>query len=116
MLRSRLLMIIERKDPPYPRRGPSCLLVIFIGVGIFLGIFVIQNAEEVRDVIIPTATPAPTRSATEFALLADIAERDGELAEAADYYAEAVRLDATKPEIYIRYINLLIKIGRAEDA
>ena len=53
-------MIIERKDPPYPRRGPSCLLVIFIGVGIFLGIFVIQNAEEVRDVIIPTATPEPT--------------------------------------------------------
>lgn len=109
-------MIIERKDPPYPRRGPSCLLVIFIGVGIFLSIYVIQNAEEVRDVIIPTATPEPTRSATEFALLADIAERDGELAEAADYYGEAVRLDATKPEIYIRYINLLIKIGRAEDA
>ncbi|MBK8903924.1 MAG: tetratricopeptide repeat protein [Anaerolineaceae bacterium] len=109
-------MIIERKDPPYPRRGPSCLLVIFIGVGIFLGIFVIQNADEVRDVIIPTATPEPTRSATEFALLADIAERDGELAEAADYYTEAVRLDATKPEIYIRYINLLIKLGRAEDA
>lgn len=110
------LMIIERKDPPYPRRGPSCLLVIFIGVGIFLSIYVIQNAEEVRDVIIPTATPEPTRSATEYALLADIAERDGELAEAADYYGEAVRLDATKPEIYIRYINLLIKIGRAEEA
>lgn len=109
-------MIIERKDPPYPRRGPSCLLVIFIGVGIFLSIYVIQNAEEVRDVIIPTATPEATRSATEYALLADIAERDGELAEAADYYGEAVRLDATKPEIYIRYINLLIKIGRAEDA
>ncbi|MCA9953393.1 MAG: tetratricopeptide repeat protein [Ardenticatenaceae bacterium] len=109
-------MIIQRKDPPYPRRGPSCLLVIFIGVGIFLSIYVIQNAEEVRDVIIPTPTPEPTRSATEFALLADIAERDGELAEAADYYAEAVRLDATKPEIYIRYINLLIKLGRGEDA
>ncbi len=109
-------MIIERKDPPYPRRGPSCLLVIFIGVGIFLGIFVIQNAEEVRDVIVPTPTPEPTRSAIEYALLADIAERDSALEEAAAYYGEAVRLDATNPEIYIRYINLLIKIGEAEQA
>lgn len=109
-------MIVERKDPPYPRRGPSCLLVIFIGVGIFLGIFVIQNAEEVRDVIIPTPTPEPTRSAVEFALLADIAERDGALEEAAGYYAEAVQLDATNPEIYIRYINLLIRINEAEEA
>ncbi len=109
-------MIIERKDPPYPRRGPSCLLVLFIGLGIFLGIFVIQNAEEVRDVIVPTPTPAPTRSAVEFALLADIAEREGALEEAAGYYAEAVRLDATNPEIYIRYINLLIRINEAEEA
>ena len=109
-------MIVERKDPPYPRRGPSCLLVIFIGVGIFLGVFVIQNAEEVRDVIVPTPTPEPTRSATEYALLADIAEREGSLEEAAGYYAEAVRLDATNPEIYIRYIDLLIKLGEAEQA
>lgn len=109
-------MIIERKDPPYPRRGPSCLLVIFIAAGIFLGIFVIQNAEEVREVIAPTPTPEPTRSAIEYALLADIAEREGALVEAAGYYAEAVRLDATKPEIYIRYIELLIQIGEAEQA
>ena len=78
-------MIIERKDPPYPRRGPSCLLVIFIMVGIGLGIFVIQNADEVREVIVPTPTPAPTRSATEVALLADIAEREDALEEAAGY-------------------------------
>lgn len=109
-------MIIERKDPPYPRRGPSCLFVIFIVVGIFLGLFVIQNRDEVLEVIVPTPTPAPTRSAIEYALLADIAERDGSLEEAAGYYGEAVRLDATKPEIYIRYINLLIKIGEAEQA
>ena len=109
-------MIIERKDPPYPRRGPSCLLVIFIMVGIGLGVFVIQNAEEVRDVIVPTPTPEPTRSATEYALLADIAEREGALEEAAGYYGQAVQLDATKPEIYIRYIDLLIKIGDAEEA
>ncbi len=109
-------MIIQRKDPPYPRRGPSCLLMIFIGLGIFVGIFVIQNAEEVREVIIPTPTMEPTRSAVEFALLADIAEREGALIEAAGYYSEAVRQDATNPEIYIRYIELLVKIGEAEEA
>lgn len=109
-------MIIQRKDPPYPRRGPSCLLMIFIGLGIFVGIFVIQNAEEVREVIIPTPTMEPTRSAVEFALLADIAEREGALVEAAGYYGEAVRQDATNPEIYIRYIELLVKIGEAEEA
>ena len=109
-------MIIERRDPPYPRKGPSCLLVIFILVGIGLGIFVIQNAEEVREVIVPTPTPEPTRSATEYALLADIAEREGAWEEAAGYYGLAVQLDATKPEIYIRYIDLLIKLREAEEA
>lgn len=109
-------MIIERKDPPYPRRGPSCLFVIFIGIGIVLGLFVIQNRDEVLEVIVPTPTPEPTRSATEYALLADIAEREGALEEAAEYYAQAVQLDATKPEIYIRYIDLLIKLGDAEAA
>lgn len=109
-------MIVERKDPPYPRRGPSCLFVIFIGVGILFGLFVIQNRDEVLDVIVPTPTAEPTRSAIEFALLADIAQRDGALQEAAGYYGEAVRLDATNPEIYIRYINLLIQINEAEEA
>jgi tetratricopeptide (TPR) repeat protein len=109
-------MIVERKDPPYPRRGPSCLFVIFIGVGILFGLFVIQNRDEVLDVIVPTPTAEPTRSAIEFALLADIAQRDGALEEAAGYYGEAVRLDATNPEIYIRYINLLIQINEAEEA
>lgn len=109
-------MIIERRDPPYPRRGPSCLFVIFIGIGIVLGLFVIQNRDEVLEVIVPTPTPEPTRSATEFALLADIAEREGAWEEAAGYYAQAVQLDATKPEIYIRYIDLLIKLREAEEA
>ncbi|MCP4420478.1 MAG: tetratricopeptide repeat protein [Chloroflexi bacterium] len=109
-------MIVRRKYPPYPRRGPSCLFIIFISLGIFVGLFVIRNQEEVREVIIPTPTMEPTRSATEFALLADIAEREGSLIEAAGYYGEAVRQDATNPEIYIRYIKLLIKIGEAEQA
>ena len=109
-------MIIKRTPPRYPRKGPSCLLVLLVLAGIAAAAFIITNAEQVRDTIIPTATPEPTRSATEYALLADLSERDGDLEEAAGYYETAVRLDATKPEFYIRLINLLVKIGQPERA
>jgi len=109
-------MVIKRKDPRYPRQGPSCLLVLFVLFGIIVGVFVISNREEVRDIIIPTPTPEPTRSATEFALLADLSEGDGEYVVAIEYYENAVRLDATKPEFFIRLINLLVKTGQPERA
>jgi hypothetical protein len=48
------------------------LLVLFVAFGIAVGAFVIVNAEEVRQTIIPTPTPQPTRTATEYALLADL--------------------------------------------
>ncbi|HRQ42206.1 MAG TPA: tetratricopeptide repeat protein [Chloroflexota bacterium] len=101
-------MVIKRTPPRYPRRGPSCLLVLFVIFGLAVTLFVIQNADEVRDVIIPTPTPEPTRSATEYALLAEISQKDGGTVEAIGYYRQALRLDATKPEIYIRYIELLV--------
>ena len=109
-------MVIKRTDPRYPRQGPSCLLVIFVLFGIGVGLFVISNREEVRDIIIPTPTPEPTRSATEFALLADLSEGDNELMTAIEYYENAVRLDATKPEFFIRLINLLVRTGQPERA
>jgi tetratricopeptide (TPR) repeat protein len=109
-------MEIRRTPPRYPRRGPSCSLVLFVLIGIALSVFVITRADEVRDTIIPTPTAEPTRSATEQALLADLSERDGEYAEAVDFYREAIRLDATKPELYIRLINLLVRIGEPEQA
>ncbi len=109
-------MVIERKDPKYPRQGPSCLLIIFVIFGIVVGGFVIQNADEVRDIIIPTPTPEPTRSATEYALLADLSIDDGELAEALAYYEQAVALDSTKPKFYIDLINLYIQNGQPEEA
>lgn len=109
-------MIIRRTPPRYPRRGPSCLLVMFVLFGIAVGMFVITRAEEVRDTIIPTATPEPTRSATEHALLADLNERDREFEEAVEHYETAISLDATKPEFYIRLINLLVQIDEPERA
>jgi tetratricopeptide (TPR) repeat protein len=109
-------MVIKRTDPRYPRQGPSCLLVLFVLLGVGFGIFVISNREQVRDIIIPTPVPEPTRSATEFALLADLSENDGEYMTAVEYYQNAIGLDASKPEFFIRLINLLVKTGQPERA
>jgi tetratricopeptide (TPR) repeat protein len=109
-------MVIKRTPPRYPRQGPSCLLVLFVLFGIFVGMFVIVNRDSVLDVIVPTPTPAPTRSATEYALLADLSQRDGENQKAIQFYENAVRLDATKPEFFVRLIELLVKTRQAERA
>jgi tetratricopeptide (TPR) repeat protein len=107
-------MVIERKDPKYPRRGPSCLLVLFVLFGIGVAGFVIQNADEVREVIIPTVTPEPTRSATEYALLAKLSLDDNERDAAIGYYEDALALDATKVQFYIDLINLYVETGQPE--
>lgn len=109
-------MIIQRTPPPYPRRGPSCLLVLFVLFGVIVGGFVIQNADEVRDTIIPTATPEPTRSATEYAMLATLSKNDGLFTEAINYYEEAISIDSTKPQFYIDLIELLVRTGQPERA
>jgi tetratricopeptide (TPR) repeat protein len=109
-------MVIERKPPRHPRRGPSCLLVLFVFFGIAVSFYVIQNREEVREYIIPTATPKPTRSATEFAVLAELSKDDGETDEAVAFYEQAIMLDGTRPEFYIRLIDLLVKQDQAERA
>lgn len=109
-------MEINRTPPRYPRRGPSCLLVLFVLFGISVGLFVITRAEEVRDTIIPTPTPEPTRSAAEHALLADLSERDRDFQQAVEHYQTAIRLDASRPEFYIRLISLQVRIGEPEAA
>lgn len=109
-------MVIKRTPPRYPRQGPSCLLVLFVISGVLLGMFVIVNRDEVRDVIIPTPTPEPTRSATEYALLADLSEGDGEYQKAIEFYENAIRLDASKSEFFIRLIKLLVDTRQPERA
>jgi tetratricopeptide (TPR) repeat protein len=86
-------------------------LVIITAVVVVIGAYIITNRDEVRNAIIPTPIPDPTRSATEYALLADYSERDGALDEAVEYYETAVRLDATKPQFFINLINLLVQTG-----
>lgn len=112
-------MIIERKDPPYPRRGPSCLVTLIFLAILASGLFVIVRPDDARstlETILPTPTAEPTRSAAEFALLADLSEDDNEFEEAVEFYRSAIRLDATRPEFYIRLINLLVKIGQPDEA
>lgn len=112
-------MIIERKDPPYPRRGPSCLIVLLFLAVLIPGVYVIIRPNEARDTLetmLPTPTAEPTRSAAEFALLADLSEGDGQFQEAVAFYQTAIQLDATRPEFYIRLMNLLVEIGQPDEA
>jgi tetratricopeptide (TPR) repeat protein len=109
---------IKRKYPN-PRKGPSCWFVLFAFVVFFGGGYIIARPEPAQKAIqalLPTPTPLPTRSATEYALLADLSVRDGELAEAAGYYQTAIELDASNPEFFIRLIDLLVRTGEAEEA
>lgn len=109
-------MIIQRRSPQYPRRGPSCLLVLVVIVAGVLGVYVIGNAEEVRDAIIPTPTMEPTRSAAEHATSAALYERDGELENAITAYTQAIVLDPNKIAYYMPLIALLTETGDPEGA
>lgn len=108
-------MIIDRRPPRHPRRGPSCMLVLAVAITFVLGAFVVSNAEEVRDAIVPTSTPAPTRSAAEFATSAALYERDGEIGNAIEAYQKAINLDADNVNYYLDLIELLTSRGETED-
>lgn len=109
-------MIIQRKPPRHPGSGPSCLVVLLVLSAFGLGMYVVGNADQVRDVIIPTATPEPTRSAAEYATSAALYERDGEYENAVEAYEQAITLDSSNINFYMKLIDLLITIGRPEDA
>ncbi len=109
-------MVIQRKPPRHPGSGPSCLVVLLILSAFGLGMYVVGNAEQVRDVIIPTATPEPTRSAAEYATSAALYERDGEYENAVTAYEQAIALDSSNINFYMKLIDLLITIGRPQDA
>ena len=110
------IMIIERRRPRYPRRGPSCLIVLVFVLGAVLGMYVIGNAEEVRDAIIPTPTLEPTRTATEYATSAALYERDGELENAITAYEAAINLEPNKIEFYMPLIQLLTETEQPQAA
>jgi tetratricopeptide (TPR) repeat protein len=109
-------MVIRRSQPRYPRRGPSCLLVLIVVAAFLMGAYVVTNAEEVREVLTIEPTPEPTRSATSYAASAALLERDNELPEAIQAYTAAIMLDATKVEFYIPLINLLIVTRQPAEA
>jgi superkiller protein 3 len=109
-------MVIKNKPPRYPRRGPSCSLVLVAIAIITASGYVMANRETVREAIIPTPVPSPSPSATDYAILASLSEEDGDYDQAIDYYQTAIRLDATKPELFVRLIDLLVREQRPEDA
>jgi tetratricopeptide (TPR) repeat protein len=86
-----------------------------VAVSFVLGAFVVSNAEEVREAISPTPTPAPTRSAAEFATSAALYERDGEIDNAIEAYQQAISLDADNVNYYMDLIDLLTARGQTVD-
>ena len=76
------MMEIRRTPPRRARNGPSCLLVLVVIVALIAGVWVISNADTVRETIILPPTPEPTRSAASYAASAALLERDGEFDEA----------------------------------
>ena len=111
-------MLIRSPRPRYPRQGPSCLVIIIFLVISGIGLYVISNAETVRETFTPTVTPLPTQSASSLAISGDLFQRDGSYAEAIDAYEAALLLDGEKPnlQIYKSLLELLIIEGDAERA
>lgn len=109
-------MEIRRTPRRRARNGPSCLLVLVVIVALIAGVWVISNADTVRETIILPPTPEPTRSATSYAARAALLERDGEFDEAVAAYEQALHLDGSRVEFYIPLINLLTTAGKAEEA
>ena len=89
------------------------LLVLFIAAA---GITLIINADTVREAIIPTATPEPTRNAVDLAARADRLRRDGQIDEAISLYEAAVTQDGNNVRFYPPLIDLLVLLERGEEA
>jgi tetratricopeptide (TPR) repeat protein len=109
-------MEIRRTPRKRPRSGPSCLLVIVVIAALAAGIYVISNADTVRETIILPPTPEPTRSAASHAASAALLERDGEYGDAIDAYEESILLDSSRVGFYLPLINLLIATNQPEEA
>ncbi len=109
-------MEIRRTPPRYPRQGPSCLLVLGIVMAAVFGVFMISNAAEVRDAILPDPTPTPTRSPASYATSARLFERDGEFASAIRDYEAALALDPGNLDYLVPMIHLMTQLGQLEDA
>ena len=109
-------MQIRSPRPRYPRQGPSCLVIIIFLVISGIGLYVITNADTVRETFTPTVTPLPTQSASSLAVSGDLFLRDGSYAEAIDAYEAALFLDGTNVQIYKALLDLLIIEGDSERA
>ncbi|MCB0012995.1 MAG: tetratricopeptide repeat protein [Anaerolineales bacterium] len=81
-----------------------------------IGLYVITNADTVRETFTPTVTPLPTQNAASLAISGELFLRDGSYAEAIDAYEAALLLDDSNPEIYKSLLDLLIIEGEADRA
>lgn len=110
------MVIHNRPKVRYPRQGPSCMLVLLVIFFMIAGITVIINADTVREAIIPTPTPQPTRNAVDLAARADRLRRDGQVVEAIDLYQAAVTQDGNNVRFYPPLIDLLALLEQGGEA
>ena len=103
-------MEINRSDVAYPRRGPSCLLILTLLGVMAIGAFLFSQRQFIATNVLPQPTPTPTQSPANLAVSAALHVRDGELDLAIDKYQEVVRI---KPEVRY-YIELIRLLGEAE--
>lgn len=110
-------MQIQRRPSHATRRGgPSCLTIVLGLLGLVFAAFLSANAQEVRDVLVPSPTPLPTRSAASYATSASLYARDGDYEQAIASYENAIQLDPKKSEYYVKLIDLLTRNNQAESA
>jgi tetratricopeptide (TPR) repeat protein len=91
-------------------------LVLLVIAALAAGIFVIANADTVRETIVLPPTPEPTRSSASYAASAALLARDGEVNEAIDAYEQAIQLDGARVEYYLPLVDLLVSVDRPEEA
>jgi hypothetical protein len=85
-------MIVERRPPRYPRRGPSCLLFVLPWPASFSAFGYSKCRSGARHHY-PHAYAGADPLGGRICLLAELSEQDGDLAEATGYYETAINLD-----------------------
>lgn len=110
-------MVINRRPSRYPRRGgPSCLTILLFILGTAVVGFLTANASDIRDAIVPTPTPEPTRTAASYAISASLYQNDGDYERAIASYENAITLNPENWHYYTDLIRLLTFASDPEGA
>lgn len=109
-------MEIKRRSPRHPRRGPSCLGILFLGALIFAAGFAFAQRNEIAEAVLPDPTAEPTQSAPDLAVRALIYERDGLETQAVTALESALELDPDNSIYAVDLVDLLVRTDQHDEA